>query len=120
MGVVKKVLVVDDEEQILRIFAGLLEKHGHEVDVAENGRLGFRKATTKNYDLVIFDLRMPEWNGIDAIKGILMVKPQSKFLVVSGYIDNAVADELLKIQEVIAILEKPADLNEIVSIVENS
>jgi len=120
MGAVKKVLIVDDEQPILDLFTALLEKRGHKVDVAQNGRLGFRKATTNVYDLIIFDLHMPEWNGIDAIKGILMVKPKSKFLVVSGYAENAIADELRTIPEVKGILGKPADLKEILSYVEQS
>jgi YesN/AraC family two-component response regulator len=120
MGVVKKVLVVDDEQPILELFTALLERRGHKVDVAENGRIGFRKATTTSYDLVIFDLHMPEWNGIDAIKGILLVKPKSKFLVVSGYAENAIADELRAIKAVKGILEKPANLEEIISYVEDS
>lgn len=120
MGVVKKVLVVDDEQPILELFSKLLEKRGHKVDVAENGRLGFRKATTITYDIIIFDLHMPEWNGVDAIKGILLVKPKSKFLVVSGYAKKAIADELLSIKEVIGILEKPAKLEEVLAYIENS
>jgi len=120
MGVVKKVLVVDDEQPILDLFTALLEKRGHEVDVAHNGRIGFRKATTCSYDIIIFDLHMPEWNGVDAIKGILLVKPESKFLVVSGYAENAIADELREITAVRGVLGKPADLKEILSYVESS
>ena len=119
MSTVKKVLLIDDEEPILNLFSRALEKRGHQYDTAENGRLGFRKATSEDYDLIICDLHMPEWNGIDSIKGILLIKPNSKFLVVSGYASNVVADEVRNLDNVIAVLEKPVELKELVAYVES-
>ena len=113
----KKVLIVEDEEPIRDLFSTALSRNNHVIEVAENGRLGFRKATTFDFDVIIFDLHMPEWNGIDSIKGILLVKPNSKFLVISAYADRKIADELRKIPEVLAVLLKPADINEIISYV---
>ena len=116
----KRVLIVDDEEEIQELFRDALIKQEHHVELAENGRLGFRKATTFDYDIIIFDLHMPEWDGVDAIKGILLVKPKSKFLVVSAYANNRIADDLRHIPEVLGILAKPADLFEILSYIESA
>lgn len=116
----KKVLIVEDEESIRKIFSHTLRRRRHIVDVAENGRIGFRKATTFDYDVILFDLHMPEWNGVDSIKGILLVKPKSRFLVVSAYADRKIADDLRKIPEVMAVLLKPADIDDIVSYVESA
>lgn len=114
----KRVLIVEDEPDIRDIFSTALARNNHSVEIAENGRLGFRKATTFDYDIILFDLHMPEWNGADSIKGILMVKPLSKFLVISAYADRKIADDLRKIPEVLSVLLKPADINEIVAYVE--
>ncbi len=119
MGVSKKVLLIDDEQPILELFSMALEKRGHQYDTAENGRIGFRKATSEEYDLIICDLHMPEWNGIESIKGISMVKPSSKFLVVSGYAENVVADEVRNLDNVIAVLMKPVPLSELIEYVNN-
>lgn len=67
----RRVLIVEDEESIREIFSQTLRRRRHIVDVAENGRIGFRKATTFDFDVILFDLHMPEWNGVDSIKGIL-------------------------------------------------
>jgi two-component system response regulator AtoC len=116
----KRVLVVDDEQKILDVFSAALKQHGHRVDVAENGRLGFRLAALNDYDLIIFDLRMPEWNGIDAIKALLLVRDKCKFLVVSGYAETIVADELRDLPEVVDVLSKPVELHNLLSYVEQS
>ena len=42
----QRVLIVDDEKLIQELFGKALIKHGHNAEVAENGRLGFRMATT--------------------------------------------------------------------------
>jgi len=119
MSTVKKVLLIDDEQPILEIFSMALEKRGHQYDTAENGRVGFRKAANEDWDLIICDLHMPEWSGVESIKGILLVKPNSKFLVVSGYANNVVADEVRNLDNVIAVLEKPVELAELIRYVEN-
>lgn len=116
----RRVLIVEDEESICELFHETLSRRNHEVEAAENGRLGFRKATTFDYDVILFDIHMPEWNGIDSIKGIQLVKPNSRFLVVSAYADRKIADELRAIPEVIGVLLKPADINDIISYVEQS
>ncbi|PIE58492.1 MAG: hypothetical protein CSA33_03465 [Desulfobulbus propionicus] len=113
MSTRKKLLVVDDEQPVLELFREVLQKHGHQVDVAENGRNGFRKAVTHAYDCVICDLYMPEWNGVDSIKAILLVKPESTFIVVSGYFQKVVADELRGMKEVLAVLGKPINFSEL-------
>ena len=120
MSTSKKVLLIDDEQPILELLSRALEKRGHQYDIAENGRIGFRKAVEEDYSLIICDLHMPEWNGVESIKGISMVKPNSKFIVVSGYAANAIADEVRSLENVIAVMGKPVDLAEFIKYVENS
>ncbi|MEZ4550890.1 MAG: response regulator [Desulfobacterales bacterium] len=109
----KHVLVVEDEQPLQELYAEVFTRNGYGVDVAENGRIGFRKGVTFDYDIIICDLHLPEWHGVDAIKGILMVKPQCRFVVVSGYTDRKIADELRNIDKVIRLFAKPVDMDEL-------
>ena len=120
MSTSKRVLLIDDEQPILDLFSAALQKRGHQFETAENGRIGFRKAVNEDFDLIICDLHMPEWNGVESIKGISMVKPGSKFLVVSGYAENVVADEIRSLPSVMGVLGKPVDLSELLGYVERS
>lgn len=96
----KRILIVEDEIMLQELFVETLERSGHKVEAADNGRIGFRKRVTFDYDIIICDIHMPEWNGVDAIKSILLVKPQCKFIVLSAYADRKVADDFRLITSV--------------------
>lgn len=111
----KRILVIEDEEPLRELYSEMFSRKGFTVDAAENGRTGFRMGVTFDYSVVICDLHMPEWNGVEAIKSILLVKPNCKFIVVTGYADKRIVDELHAIPEVIKIFAKPADMHSLIS-----
>ena len=59
----KRVLVVDDEEDIVKLVKMYLEHHRYEVITANNGQEGLEKAKTKKPDLIVLDLMLPKMNG---------------------------------------------------------
>lgn len=66
-----RVLLVEDEEELVRIVERwLIRKFGVEVDSAGNGRDGLEQATTRSYDLIVSDIRMPEMDGIAMVEQI--------------------------------------------------
>lgn len=64
----KRILVVDDEEIILRLLERVLARFGYRVETASGGQEGVRQARKNPPDLVLMDLRMPGVNGADAIR----------------------------------------------------
>lgn len=114
-GLGKRILVIEDEKPLQELYTEVLSRKGYAVDVADNGRSGFRMGVTSDFAVVICDLHMPEWNGVEAIKSILLVKPQCRFIVVTGYADMRIVDELKAIPEVIEIFSKPADMHSLLA-----
>ena len=113
----KRILLIEDEDNIRALYTALFEEKGYEVDEAADGQEGFRKATTEDYDIIISDLKMPNWNGVDGIKSIALIKPDSKFVVVTGYVESDMADELKAHPAVKAMLAKPVDLKHLLTTV---
>lgn len=105
--------MVEDEIPLQEMYRDVFERKVHSVDVADNGKIGFRKGVTFDYDVIICDLYMPEWNGVDTIKSILLIKPDCCFIVVSGYADKKIADELHEIGRVMKIFSKPVDIHDL-------
>jgi|GEM_PF-3074800 two-component system alkaline phosphatase synthesis response regulator PhoP len=66
----KRVLIVDDEEDILEILAYNFKKSGFEVLVAKNGLEGYRLATEHIPDIIVTDLWMPDMDGLLMCKHI--------------------------------------------------
>jgi two-component system alkaline phosphatase synthesis response regulator PhoP len=61
----KKILIVDDESDILEFLSYNFRKKGYEVLIAENGRTGFEIARREKPDVIISDLLMPVMDGIE-------------------------------------------------------
>ncbi|HMU99237.1 MAG TPA: response regulator transcription factor [Chitinophagales bacterium] len=63
-----KVLVVDDEQDILEFLSYNLEKDGFLVSTAENGKVALEKAKKEEPDIILLDVMMPEMDGIEACR----------------------------------------------------
>jgi DNA-binding response OmpR family regulator len=64
----KKILIVEDEPNMLRGLKDNLELEGYEVDTAAEGNLGMEKILQKSYDLVLLDVMLPNVSGFDICK----------------------------------------------------
>jgi DNA-binding response OmpR family regulator len=62
------ILIVDDNEDSLRIVTRILTSNGYEVAVARNGRDGVESALETVPELIILDIMMPEMNGLEALE----------------------------------------------------
>lgn len=69
----KRILVVDDERQIIRMLRASLQSSGYEVLTANNGFEGLEKFESGRPDLIITDLAMPEMNGLELTQAVRRV-----------------------------------------------
>ncbi|MFJ1457053.1 response regulator [Nocardia wallacei] len=83
-----KVLVVDDEPQILRALRINLSVRGYEVITAASGAAALRAAAEKHPDVVVLDLGLPDMDGIDVLAG-LRGWSRSPVIVLSARTDSA-------------------------------
>jgi len=81
----KKILVIDDEDQIRKITVKFLEKNGgYEVFQAANGREGINMFESHHPDVVITDLNMPGMRGEEVVRYIRNKTTKTKVIAVSG------------------------------------
>src|SRR5215475_1757330 len=83
-----RVLVVDDEPQIVRALQINLKARGYEVHVADSGSAALRVAAQHPPDLVILDLGLPDLDGVEVIRG-LRGWSEAPIVVLSGRTDSA-------------------------------
>lgn len=88
----KKILIVEDDITISEVEKGYLEIAGFDVDVADNGTLGVRMALNENYDLILLDVMLPDYDGFSITKDIRQKKDVPIILV------TAKTDELHKLK----------------------
>ena len=79
-----KILVFDDEPSILLMIKKMLEKEGHEVDLALNGKDGMELFEKNRPDLVITDIIMPQKEGLETIIELRKKYSELKIIAISG------------------------------------
>lgn len=87
-----RILAVDDEPVVLDSFRKILVVAGYSIDTVESGREALGLVQKNKYDFVFTDLKMPEMDGLDVVKGIKHFSPESDIVVITGYatIESAV------------------------------
>ena len=90
------ILVADDEAAIRESLAGVLRDEGHAVFEVADGEAALKIIEAVEFDLVIADLRMPGASGIDVLRRIRVVAPQSFVVLVTAYASIESAVEALR------------------------
>jgi DNA-binding response OmpR family regulator len=80
-----RVLIVDDEKNIRRLYKKEFEQSGYEVLLAENGVEAVEKVRADNPDIVILDIRMPGMDGVEALGRILGIRNNIPVILNSAY-----------------------------------
>ncbi|MGB9761325.1 MAG: sigma-54-dependent transcriptional regulator [Caldimicrobium thiodismutans] len=91
-----KILVVDDEVDILNILKFLLEREGYEVDTTLNGEEAIKKIEKNYYDIVLTDLRMPGISGIVLLEKTKELSPSTEVVIMTAYASIESAVEAIK------------------------
>jgi CheY-like chemotaxis protein len=113
-----RVLIMDDEEMILKIARGLLQLMGYEVTTAQNGEetIGFYKQAMKlrkPFDAVILDLAIPGGlGGKEVMQELIAIDPHVKAIISSGYLNDPVVRDFQR-YGFLGMLTKPYETNEL-------
>ncbi len=112
------VLVVDDNAGIKITLAEILKDQGHNVFVAVNGYKGIEAAEKTNFKIAFIDMKMPGLNGIDTLKEIKKIRPDTIiFFMTALHYEDFLDEEARLLTQ--AILHKPLDINLILEIINN-
>ncbi len=114
-----KILIIDDEKAIRNILKEILEYEGFLVDEVDNGVEGIELIKTRDYDVVLCDIKMNKLDGIAVLKESLLVKPDLPFIMISGHGTIETAIEASKIGA-FDFISKPPDLNRLMITVRNA
>jgi two-component system response regulator AtoC len=92
----RRVLVVDDEENIRLVLRTLLRKHGYEVEVADGGEAALAALDLFDPDVILTDVRMPRMGGLDLLSALKAKQHPATVIVMSAYGNIDLAIEAMK------------------------
>jgi len=87
-----KILLIDDEPDIVRVLSMSLKADGYEVIPAHSGAEGIAAFEKEKPDIVLTDIKMPGMDGIQVLKKVKSIEPQSEVIIITGHgdIDNTI------------------------------
>lgn len=112
MEMVKKILIIDDKQSILETLSESLTAEGHQVEITNDSRKGLEMIKNDTYEIVLLDIQMPEFSGLDVIeslKGSSQLKSTKIILMTASEIPSSDLTELMK-TGVAAWIRKPIDM----------
>ena len=106
-----KILGIDDNEDLLSLCETVLTSVGHEYTGIDNGREGLQVIKDKKFDLLLLDLSMPEFSGMDVIDALVkegIIKKQ-KVVIFTGMSPTEKEIELFLEKGVHSVIKQPVD-----------
>jgi len=110
-----KILVVDNNEHIVRMFQEVLTRAGHDVVTAESGKTAMELINNNNFAAAFIDLGLDDTNGLNILLYLGNVSPNTVSIVISGKSDIKNAVEAIK-AGVFHYLKKPFDVDDITNV----
>jgi DNA-binding NtrC family response regulator len=112
----EKILVVDDEKNILLTVKHALAEQGYLVQTAATGEEALKQLAECNFDLLLLDLRLPGIDGLEVLRQAALKRPDIRVVIISAYGTVANVVEAMKLGAV-DFLEKPFTPEELRSLV---
>src|SRR5512143_3324234 len=86
------ILIVDDEPNLRRILAVILQRAGYQVSTAGTGHEAMEQLQANSFDLTFLDLKMPDVNGLDLLPKIRKLHPDMPVLILTAHatLDSAI------------------------------
>ena len=117
-----KILLIDDDAQVLKVLTSFLEREHHEISTACDGKQGIILLKNQPFDLVITDVIMPEQDGLEVLLWLELNKQRHhpKTIAISGgsaYLDQNELLDMCRVMSADKVLPKPVDFETLTSAV---
>jgi DNA-binding NtrC family response regulator len=112
------ILLVDDEPDLRVSLGQVLRDEGHDVDLASDGEAAMARLSTRPFDLIVSDVRLPKVDGLTLLRRVRREFPTTEVLLMTAY--GSIGDAVSAMKDsAVDYLTKPFDIDELVTVVEH-
>ena len=115
----RRILIVDDEEQMVRTLGDIVRLHGWEADAAFSGEAAIECVRKQDYSVVLMDVRMAGITGVEALKAMKEVRPGIRVILMTAYTATEILAEAER-EGALRILSKPVALDGLLLVLEQA
>ncbi|HEX9606467.1 MAG TPA: response regulator [Gemmatimonadaceae bacterium] len=115
----RRLLVVDDDKQMVRTLVDVMRLHGWEADGAHSGEAAVDAVRERDYAVVLMDVRMTGINGLEAFKAMKAVRPGVRVILMTAYTATEILAEAER-EGALRILSKPVAVGELIEILKQA
>jgi DNA-binding NtrC family response regulator len=115
----RRILIVDDEKQMVRTLSDIVRLHGWEADGAYSGEAAVDCVRKRDYSVVLMDVRMAGITGVEALKAMKAVRPGIRVILMTAYTATEILAEAER-EGAIRILSKPVALTGLLEVLEQA
>jgi len=120
--VLGRILMADDEVELLKVYAGFITNYGYSVETALDGESVFKLLEKEEFDLLVTDLNMPGISGMELLKQVKLISGNTKVIVMTGdfhtSFEQAYGQDFYKI--VSEVITKPFSSKDLLNLIQNT
>ncbi len=113
----RRVLVVDDDVEMVRTLADILRLRGWTPDVAYSGEEAVAAERDGGYDLVLMDIKMPGMDGVTAFRQMRAHNPTARVVLMTAHTEPEIVRAAVS-EGAIRVLSKPVDMRSLMRLIE--
>lgn len=110
------ILIVDDNEKLCENLCDILELKGYDTHKAYDGYHAIECINNTDFNIVIMDIKMPGINGLDTLKILKQLTPNTTFIMITAFAEDIFYKEKFKDEE-IKIVQKPIDMDKLLLLI---
>ncbi len=117
----RKILIVDDDVDVVKVLIDRLTTHGFDTDSARDGESGYLKACKYKPDVILMDVKMPGWSGLEATNRLQNdpVTADIPIIFLTGLGDESISRRYLE-QRRSFVLLKPFKVDQLLAILSDN
>lgn len=115
-----RIMVVDDEDNILYALRRVLSGNDQDVELFSNPHEALRRVQVAIFDLIISDYRMPDMDGVHFLCEVKKLQPESMRIIISGHADMQGLSGAINEAEIFRFVRKPWDDYDLQATVQNA
>ncbi len=112
---IRRILVIGSDQETQSLIIDFIKGEGYEADAAEKGTYAFKKLMAGSFDLIITDIQLSGFSGLDILSGLKKIQPETPVVVLTESEDASIQ---VHGRGASACLEKPVQLKKLGEIIQ--